>query len=373
MDIAMSIIIPVYNGEKFIDRCLKSVLNQTLSNIEVIIVNDGSNDNSEKLILEYKKIDPRIKYISTKNKGVSIARNIGISHANGEYIGFVDIDDYIDINMYEIMYNKAKNNNSQIVFCGHISVRKNGQLNEIPSPKELIINNKDIKEKEIYYAFINLTRPYLGMSCNKIYKREFIQNNLLEFDADRTIGEDFYFNLQAFTYASDITIIPNTLYYYNRIDESSTRKYIKDIIEIDIVNYRTRIEYLKKWGLFIPKNISKINNIFVDSLFDCIRNEITENKANYKTKIKNINKIIYRKDVKDILDNEFIDSLNKQSKNKLNKVLNLEKNNYIYFFILFNLKRCIIIILEIIINILNKFNLEVQKKPPYIFRKNIIK
>lgn len=369
MDIALSIIIPVYNGEKFIDRCLKSVLNQTLKNIEVIVVNDGSKDNSEKLILEYKKIDTRIKYISTKNNGVSRARNIGISYAKGEYIGFVDIDDYIDIKMYEIMYNKAKNNNSQIVFCGHISVRKNGQLNEIPSSKELIINDTDAKEKEIYYGFIDLARPYLGMIWNKIYKRDFIQNNLLKFDTNRIIGEDFYFNLQAFTYASNIIIIPNTLYYYNKVDESSTRKYIKNMIEIDIVNYKTRIEYLKKWDLFKQKNISKINNIFVDCLFDCIRNEITENKSNYKTKVRNINKIINRKDVMDILDNEFIDSLNKQYQNKLNKVLNGEKNNYIYFFILFNLKRCIRSILEMIINILNKFNLEVQKKPPYIFRK----
>ena len=369
MDIALSIIIPVYNGDRFIDRCLKSVLNQTLKNIEVIIINDGSKDNSEEEILKYQKLDNRIKYISTKNNGVSRARNIGVSYAKGEYIGFVDIDDYIDIKMYEIMYNKAKKNNSQIVFCGHISVRKNGQLNEIPSPKELIINDKEAKEKEIYYAFINLTRPYLGMSCNKIYKREFIQSNALEFDSKRIIGEDFYFNLQAFTCASDITIIPNTLYYYNRIDESSTRKYIKDMIEMDIVNYKTRIEYLKKWDLFIPKNLSKINNIFVDSLFDCIRNEITENKTNYKTKIKNINEIIYRKDVIDILNHEFINSLNKQYQNKLNKVLNGEKNNYIYFYILFNLKRNIRSILESIIKISNKFNLEVQKKPPYIFRK----
>ncbi|MES9697320.1 glycosyltransferase [Bacillus sp. JJ927] len=104
----MSVIIPVYNAEKYITQCIESLLNQTLRECEFIFINDGSTDNSEKIIEDYKKINDRITLINQENQGVSIARNRGLDVSTGEYVGFVDADDYIEKDMYEMLYNAAK-------------------------------------------------------------------------------------------------------------------------------------------------------------------------------------------------------------------------------------------------------------------------
>lgn len=104
----VSIIIPIYNTEKYIKDCLDSVVNQTLDDIEIICINDGSTDNSLKLINDYAKRDKRIKVINQENKGQGTARNIGIKESKGEYIGFVDFDDYIDLKMYEKLFYESK-------------------------------------------------------------------------------------------------------------------------------------------------------------------------------------------------------------------------------------------------------------------------
>ena len=108
MNIKISIIIPVYNSAKYLRKCLNSIINQTFDNIEIICINDGSTDNSLSIINEYAKIDSRIKVYTIENKGVSAARNYGILVATGEYIGFVDSDDYIDLNYYEEMMKQIK-------------------------------------------------------------------------------------------------------------------------------------------------------------------------------------------------------------------------------------------------------------------------
>ena len=114
----VSVIVPVYNVEKYIDKCLESLVNQTLKDIEIIIVNDGSTDNSIKIVEEYKeKYKNKIIYLEKENGGLSDARNYGIQYAKGEYIAFLDSDDYVDRKMYEKLYNKAIENNSDIVEC----------------------------------------------------------------------------------------------------------------------------------------------------------------------------------------------------------------------------------------------------------------
>ena len=117
----ISIIVPVYNVEKYIERCLKSLVNQTLQDIEIIIVNDGSQDKSEEIIEKYvKENHNKIKYYEKSNGGLSSARNYGIEYATGEYIAFLDSDDYVETNMYEEMYNLAKKENADMVECDYI-------------------------------------------------------------------------------------------------------------------------------------------------------------------------------------------------------------------------------------------------------------
>ena len=113
----VSIIVPVYNVEKYIEKCLKSLVNQTLKDIEIIIVNDGTKDNSQRIVDKYTKKYDFVKSYIKENGGLSSARNYGLKYANGEYIAFVDSDDYVDKDMYEIMYNKAKSNDFDVVVC----------------------------------------------------------------------------------------------------------------------------------------------------------------------------------------------------------------------------------------------------------------
>src|SRR5690554_2285343 len=116
----ISIIVPVYNVEQYIEKCMVSILSQTYRNIEIILIDDGSTDNSGNLCDTYSAIDPRVKVIHKKNGGISSARNSGLEVAMGEYIGFVDPDDWIETNMYESMYSNIKRNNSEICICNYI-------------------------------------------------------------------------------------------------------------------------------------------------------------------------------------------------------------------------------------------------------------
>src|SRR5699024_6933853 len=111
----VSVIVPVYNVEKYIEKCIQTLVNQTLQDLEIIIVNDGSTDNSEKIIKKYKKEYKNIIYVTKENGGLSSARNFGLLYATGEYVAFLDSDDYVDKIIYEKMYNKAKETNSDYV------------------------------------------------------------------------------------------------------------------------------------------------------------------------------------------------------------------------------------------------------------------
>lgn len=141
----ISVIIPVYNGEKYIKRCINSLINQTYKNIEIIIINDGSKDNSINIIKEISEKDKRIIIIDKENQGVSIARNAGIEKASGDYIMFVDVDDWVKTNMIEQMYKVIKKENVDIVKCNSIN-EFNNKATENKISNSLV--NKVLKKEE---------------------------------------------------------------------------------------------------------------------------------------------------------------------------------------------------------------------------------
>ena len=166
MKIKVSVIVPVYNVEAYLDKCLKSLVDQTLKEIEIIIVNDGSKDNSEKIIEKYKEKYPeKIKYYKKENGGLSSARNYGLKYAIGEYVAFVDSDDYVDLKMYQKMINLANLENSNIVVAGTEAIYKD--------------------HKKIIPASYNISKNYKNylisapMACNKIFKRQLFKDDFL--------------------------------------------------------------------------------------------------------------------------------------------------------------------------------------------------
>ncbi len=167
----VSIIVPVYNVENYLEICLDSLVNQTLKEIEIIIVNDGSPDNSQKIIDKYaKKYPQKIKKFIKENGGLSDARNYGLQHATGDYIAFIDSDDYVDEDMFAKMYNKAIENNYDIVVCNLKYIYEDTNKIELVNSniKEDIENKEDIKK-----LLINI----YPSACNKIYKKEIFANN----------------------------------------------------------------------------------------------------------------------------------------------------------------------------------------------------
>ena len=213
----ISIIIPMYNEEKNISNCIESIINQTYNNIEIILVNDGSTDNTKQICEKYSKKDKRIILINKINEGVSIARNIGIQKANGEYITFIDSDDTLELDAYETCIKEMKKENADIVCFNYR--RMNIETN--------FKKRYGIKEKK-EYIFPEILEDYLSndqynkigeANWNKIFKYEIIKN--IEFRKIK-IGEDFIFNYEAFKNAKKIINIPEILYNYTINSNSVT-------------------------------------------------------------------------------------------------------------------------------------------------------
>src|SRR5574344_101664 len=202
----VSVIIPVYNSEKYLSRCLDSIIAQTLNEIEIICVDNGSIDNSAELIKSYIARDSRIKLISTENHGPGAARNIGIKEATGEYLGFVDSDDWVDKDYYEKLYSVAKKYDVEISCCGLIREHKNRKKYRFNFKSEKIIEN-------IYDKLKEMKVPDISYSVNKLYKKSFItKNNLLY--PENVFFEDVPFMFKAIFYCDKIATVTDTFYHY---------------------------------------------------------------------------------------------------------------------------------------------------------------
>ena len=212
----ISIIIPVYNVEKYLERCLNSIVNQTLYDLEIICINDGSPDNSLEILERYSKQDKRIKIINQENSGLSVARNTGMEIAVGEYIGFVDADDWIDSNFYENLYNSAKKYNTDIAVASVLRERKKYSSYRIKYNNEKVYTEKS----EIFNA---CDCPNICYVWNKIYKTEFFKSQNLKFQ-EGMFFEDILFTTKILGNSKSLVTVPNTYYHYMVNDGTSIVK-----------------------------------------------------------------------------------------------------------------------------------------------------
>ncbi len=200
----ISIIVPIYNAENYLEKCIQSLINQTYGNIEIILINDGSTDNSKKICANYVEKDKRIKLINQKNSGVSIARNKGIDVAQGQYICFVDSDDYISQEFVEIMTNKIITNKADLAICN---------INNVGNKRIKVQNSSPYKNntitKEDYYKNIN---SFGGFLWNKIFKKSLIGN--LRLEEDIYYCEDELFVINYVEKCNKITCVNEPLYFY---------------------------------------------------------------------------------------------------------------------------------------------------------------
>lgn len=223
--IKVSIIVPVFNTEKYIDKCLNSLINQTLKEIEIIIVDDGSTDRSPKIIEKFKNSDSRITVINQQNAKQGAARNTGITHAKGEYIGFVDSDDWVDLNYFEKLYNSAKQNNSDLALATNVRIGNGKTKKRLTLKEDIFVQN--LQEK---VDICNLYKD--ACPTNKIYRLNFIKEKNILFP-EGVYCEDKIFTTKAVFYANGIATAPNVYYYYYRNPDSTVNsnknKKINDI------------------------------------------------------------------------------------------------------------------------------------------------
>jgi len=281
----VSIIVPVYNVEKYIAKCLDSLVNQTLKDIEVIIVNDGSPDNSQKIIDEYaKKYPDIIKSYIKENGGQGPARNFGLEKCSGKYIGYVDSDDYVSLDMYEIMYNKITETKSDIVITRDSKVYEDdGNIID-----NYYVNKIEDNKENSFFGNMGV--------CNKLYKKELLTKNNILFK-DKMWYEDVAFTLKALVNSNKIEYcFDKPLYYYlersgSTMNNSNAKKNLEIIYAFDdIINYLKENNKYNEYYEII-EGLAVIH-IYISTLVRVIRA-----KVNKKEKREIINKLLnYMKD-----------------------------------------------------------------------------
>ena len=294
IDKMVSIIVPVYNVEKYLEQCINSIINQTYKNIEIILIDDGSTDNSGIICDEYAKKDNRIKVIHKDNEGISATRNRGIDESSGKYISFVDSDDYIEKNMIEILYKDIEKENADIAVCNYIIVKDKNNIKKDKnnSYNVIILSQNDA----LRMCFCNEFEFYLW---NKIFKKTLF--NEIKFPKGKNSEERY--TLPKLIDNSKKIIYDNRKLYYYRIRKNSiihsNEKINYDAIEAD--------SYLLEYMKVNHKNLENISmESFINTNF-AIYNKMYIMKCKDKNKYKLITKNIkenYTKEIKKSLKNK---------------------------------------------------------------------
>lgn len=234
----VSIIVPVYNVEKYIDKCLDSLVNQTLKDIEIIVINDGTKDNSQQIIDKYVKKYPFVKSFIKENGGMSSARNYGLKYAKGEYIAFVDSDDYVELDMYEKMYQKAKSNDFDVVVCNIKYIYPSSEKCVSSNINSDLFTKEDIKKSMlVFYPSV----------WNKIYHNRVFKKNI-KFK-ENAWYEDVEFLYKLYPYINSIGVVNKYCYNYVRREGTITSTFNERVFDY-ISNWNGIIKYYKDNNLY---------------------------------------------------------------------------------------------------------------------------
>ena len=257
----LSVIIPVHNTEKYLYRCIESITNQTYKNLQIILIDDESTDSSFSICKEFENKDPRVSVFSNNGKGVSSARNFGMSKAKGEYITFVDSDDYLELNAYE----KALNNigNCDAIFFGYYDVYE--KSNFIKFNKPTCTGIKDSYET-IYNCMFPINNGYCATVWNKIFKKDKVKN--IYFDESFTVGEDEEWLVRVILNLSNIMLYNEPLYYYVQRSDSTFNSFEKLIF-----NWESRLKTKERVIQLVSDNKELYDSVITkeyNDLFDLV-------------------------------------------------------------------------------------------------------
>ncbi|MDB5280357.1 MAG: glycosyl transferase [Ferruginibacter sp.] len=259
-DVIVSIIVPVFNAEKYLEQCIISILNQTLTAIEVVIINDGSTDGSINIMRDYSQRDERIILIDSINKGVSAARNAGIKIAKGRFVGFVDADDFVEAAMYEKLYQSAIQHDSVLIICNAAMEENNLSSRPRLHLKDDVIEiSKD--SKTVLLDFLRFKYDYANW--NKLYSLELIRKHRISFNEKMSMWEDILFNLIYLQFVTRAVILKDCYYHY-RIQPSS-------------ITASTNIGFGKQYNLFFESFASFCSANAMTGQLSVFKDELSEN------------------------------------------------------------------------------------------------
>lgn len=298
MNDLISVIVPVYKVEEYLDKCVESIVNQTYENIEILLVDDGSPDNCPKMCDSWAEKDRRIKVIHIENGGVSNARNTGIKNMTGKYFVCVDSDDYVTDDYIEVlMKTRYEFPDAGHIWCGYQLFKDDYKSFEtcVSNADELysVFEKKQIKELNF--------KGFYGTPWGKLYDSETVKNNNIKMNPEISLGEDMLFNYEYLDTVSDstIVIVNKPIYCYRRRDnESLDTKYYENLLSIMKSNTKKEFEYLTKWNISKESWALAWNATFYmyERVFDNTFRK--ENHSTFKSKVKYNSDIMKSEDYK---------------------------------------------------------------------------
>lgn len=297
--VKVSIIVPVYNVEKYVERCLESLINQTYQNIEIIIVVDGATDNSLEICENYKERDSRIQIVIKQNQGLGLARNTGLEYITGKYVLFVDSDDYVDINLVKSVTELAEKNECDLVRFHNY--RENLVTGKKTVRKTLLqegIYLKDKINKELLYPIIGVlpeqtAENFVGMSVwRNLYSSSIIKNHELNFVSEREyISEDIIFNIKYLYLCNKVYVTNHPFYHYIVNENSLTAKYKDDRFDKEIIMYKEILRLVDTLGVCKEEYLVREQRTFMDRSRMCMRSILDAKNLTYSQKRKKLKSI----------------------------------------------------------------------------------
>lgn len=287
----ISIIVPVYNAERLVGKCLDSIMKQTFVDLEIILVNDGSTDKSADVCEEYSKRDERIRVIHKENGGVSSARNIGINMSKGEYIGFIDADDWVEPEMFEKMHHLIKKYQADISMTGYYKEQLDGTiLNKSPKRKVELYNSKEAINEMLD------ANGFRGFLCNKLFSKKLFTNN--PFSEDIHFCEDMLFCCEAML-DSKVIVYDNTPYYhYVEHNDNSTSSLFSEKKMTSLIALKEIVKILTG----VPNvDVNKYKNYYTHMGISLLMNGINEKKIT-KFEMNKLKKELAEYKIKDLTD-----------------------------------------------------------------------
>ena len=304
----VSVIVPIYNKEKYLVESIESLREQTLSNIELVLVNDGSTDGSLTICERYAEIDPRIQVVSQANGGVSSARNLGLDVARGDYLGFVDPDDWVESKMYEKMYDTVRRTQTDICMCNYVM-----EFPDKSVPVQLKIDSEKLNKNGILTEIVAnmLAGPSLnsgsqvigGSVCRLLIRKDIVDKNRIRFPIGIPLAEDLLFTIQVLLRSDKLSIEEGQYYHYMIRSGSAVRTYRQELQRISWEVHDSLHHILEKEDV-LRYFEARMDRRYVDMVIRLIVNEVhADNTKSVTDKIRSIREYCRDNKLKEILSN----------------------------------------------------------------------